>query len=53
MADALDYDSAVIRSIHHIEDVCVKFALQNYASAGAVFVPTLPTKYRLALPSLW
>ena len=30
MADALDYDYAVIRSIHHIEDICVKFALQNY-----------------------
>jgi len=49
MADALDYDSAVIRSIHHIEDVCVKFALQNYASAGAVYVAYFTDKISLGI----
>jgi len=52
MADALDYDSAVIRSIHHIEDVCVKFALQNYASAGAVFVAYFTDKISLGITVL-
>jgi hypothetical protein len=47
MADALDYDNALIRSIHHIEDICVKFALQNYASAGAVFVAYFTDKISL------
>ena len=52
MADALDYDNAVIRSIHHIEDICVKFALQNYASAGAVFVAYFTDKLSLGITVL-
>ena len=38
MSDLLDYDSSIVEILVHIEDVLVKFALQNYASAGAVFV---------------
>jgi hypothetical protein len=52
MADALDYDNAVIMSIHHIEDICVKFALQNYASAGAVFVAYFTDKISLGITVL-
>lgn len=50
MADALDYDNAVIRSIHHIEDIW--FALQNYASAGAVFVAYFTDKISLGISVL-
>jgi hypothetical protein len=38
MSDLLDYDETLISSLHHIEDILVKFALQNYAAAGAVFL---------------
>jgi hypothetical protein len=50
--DALDYDNAVIRSIHHVEDICVKFALQNYASAGAVFVAYFTDQISLGIAVL-
>jgi hypothetical protein len=38
MSDVIDYDKSIIKTLHHIEEVLVKFALQNYASAGAVFL---------------
>ena len=37
MSDVLHYDGLIVKTIHHIEDILVKFALQNYAAAGAVF----------------
>src|SRR3954462_15341555 len=38
MSDVLEYDKTIIESIHHIEEILVKFALQNYAAAGAVIL---------------
>jgi len=38
MSEVLDYDKAIIESIRHIEDILVKFSLQNYAATGAVFL---------------
>jgi hypothetical protein len=41
MSDALDYDKAIVESIHHVEDILVKFALLNYAAASAVMAGLL------------
>ena len=49
MSDVLEYDKALIKSIHHIEDICVKFALQNYAVAGAVFLAYFTGKMSLKM----
>jgi hypothetical protein len=38
MSEVLDYDKTILETIRHIEDICVKFALQNYAASGAVFL---------------
>jgi hypothetical protein len=38
LSEVRDYDDALLQTIRHIEDINVKFALQNYAAAGAVFV---------------
>lgn len=38
MSEALDYSKSIIETLHHIEDVVVKFALQNYAASGAVLL---------------
>jgi hypothetical protein len=38
MSELLDYDKSVVETLKHIEDILVKFSLQNYASAGAVFL---------------
>jgi hypothetical protein len=35
---SLDYDKLLLETIRHIEDINVKFALQNYAAAGAIFL---------------
>jgi hypothetical protein len=49
MSEALDYDKSVIKTIHHIEDILVKFALQNYAAAGAVFLAYFTQKMSLRM----
>lgn len=36
MSDILDYDKSIVETLHHIEDVLVKFSLQSYASVGIV-----------------
>jgi hypothetical protein len=38
MSDVLDYDKSIIGMLQHIENVLVTYSLQNYATAGAVFV---------------
>jgi hypothetical protein len=38
VSELLDYDETLLSSLHHIENILVKFALQNYVSAGAVFL---------------
>jgi hypothetical protein len=38
MSELLDYDKEILTNVRHIEDVLVKFSLQNYASAGAVWL---------------
>jgi hypothetical protein len=38
MDNLFAYYKSIIENIHHVEDILVKFALQNYAVAGAVFV---------------
>jgi hypothetical protein len=38
MSELLDYDRSIVDTLKHIEDILVKFSLQNYASAGAVFL---------------
>ena len=38
MSELLDYDNSLVEALKHIEDIQVKFSLQNYASAGAVFL---------------
>jgi hypothetical protein len=49
MSDALDYDKLVLEQLRHIEDINVKFSLQNYAATGAVFLAhftgKLPPKF--------
>jgi hypothetical protein len=52
MSDVLDYDKSIIETFHHIEDILVKFALQNYAAAGAVFLAYYTHKIplRIAAP---
>jgi hypothetical protein len=47
MSDILDYDKTIIGTLHHIEDILVKFALQNYAAAGAVFLAYFTAKLPL------
>ena len=37
-SELLEYDKSILETIRHIEDICVKFALQNYVAAGAVFL---------------
>lgn len=37
MSDVLDYDATIIKTLHHIEEILMKFAIQNYAATGAVF----------------
>jgi hypothetical protein len=49
MSDALDYDKSIIETIHHIEDILVRFALQNYAAAGAVFLAYFTQKMSLRM----
>jgi hypothetical protein len=49
MSDALDYDKSIIDTIHHIEDILVRFALQNYAAAGAVFLAYFTQKMSLRM----
>jgi hypothetical protein len=49
MSDVLDYDKAIVESIHHVEDILVKFALQNYAAAGAVMLAYFTAKIPLKL----
>jgi hypothetical protein len=52
MSDALDYDKLVLDQLRHIEDVNVKFALQNYAAAGAVFLAYFTAKLPLRITVL-
>ena len=54
MSDVLDYDKTIIETLHHIEDVLVKFALQNYAAAGGVFLAFFAAKLplRVAAPTV-
>jgi hypothetical protein len=47
MSEILDYDKTIFKTIHHIEDINVKFALQNYAAAGAVFAAYFAEKIPL------
>jgi hypothetical protein len=49
MSDVLDYDKLVLESLRHIENICVKFALQNYAAAGAVFLAYYTAKLPLRI----
>ena len=49
MSDALDYDKSIIETIHHVEDILVRFALQNYAAAGAVFLAYFTQKMSLRM----
>ena len=44
MSDILNYDKSILESLRHIEDIMVKFALQNYAAAGAVFLAYVTVK---------
>src|SRR4051794_28371947 len=38
MSELLDYDSMIIKHLEHIENRIERFALQNYAAAGAVLL---------------
>jgi len=38
MSDLLEYDKSIVETLHHIEDVLVKFSLQSYASVGVVLL---------------
>ena len=44
MSDVLNYDKSTLESLRHIEDIMLKFALQNYAAAGAVFLAYITDK---------
>jgi hypothetical protein len=38
MSELLDYDSMIVKHLEHIENRMERFALQNYAAAGAVLL---------------
>jgi len=38
LTEVLEYDLGILETLRHIEDICVKFSLQNYVAAGAVFL---------------
>jgi hypothetical protein len=38
MSELLDYDNIVVKHLEHIENRIERFALQNYAAAGAVLL---------------
>ena len=52
MSEVRDYDNALVETIRHIEDINTKFALQNYAAAGAVFLAYFTDQISLALATL-
>jgi hypothetical protein len=52
MSEIRDYDNALLENIRHIEDVNTKFALQNYAAAGAVFLAKFTHQIPLGLATL-
>ena len=52
MSDALDYYELLLKGLLHIEDILVKFALQNYAAAGAVFLAYFTNKMPLGITVL-
>jgi hypothetical protein len=54
MSDLLEYDKTIVDSIHHVEDILVKFALQNYAAAGAVILAyyTAKINIKIAAPAV-
>src|SRR5215475_5466269 len=38
MSELLDYDEVIVKHLEHIENRIERFALQNYAAAGAVLL---------------
>jgi len=52
MSDVLDYDGLLLEGLRHIEDILVKFALQNYAAAGAVFLAYFTCHIPLSIAAL-
>ena len=51
MSELLYYDNHLVEALKHIEDIQVKFSLQNYASAGAVY-PTHFTAIKLDIGTI-
>ena len=38
MSEVLNYDISIVATLRHIEDSMLKYSLQNYGSAGAIFL---------------
>ena len=52
MSELFDYGKSIVDLLKHIEDILVKYSLQNYASAGAVFLAHYTAKLPLAFAGL-
>ena len=52
MSDVLDYDKTINKSLQHIEDILVKFALQNYVAAGVLFLAYFTAQIPLGIMAL-
>jgi hypothetical protein len=52
MSEIRDYDDGLVKTILHIEDINTRFALQNYAAAGAVFLAYFTEKIPNGLATL-
>lgn len=49
MSELFDYRKSIVELLKHIEDILVKYSLQNYASADAVFLAHYTAKLPLAI----
>jgi hypothetical protein len=52
MSEILEYDKLLVQSLQHIEGVLERFALQHYATAGAVFLAYFTDKISLGITTL-
>lgn len=52
MSELLDYDKNIVATLHHIEGILERFALQNFAASGGVFVAYYTNKISLGMATL-